>query len=193
MLWHCWLGVRKSFWPVKIDWWSVGMVICLEQGADDLLCSSWCYCHLIICCFFKIQIGVTFLVPTYPGSPGKEAIKWVSALSLFAYWALPHNGPCCLPPLYRLVFHWTWVSRLCWVAFLHLFQKRTLYCVSQFIGRPFVKWFTLCLSVNLSVCMWNWCIVGCCGQTVGCIRLPPGMEAGLGPGHIVLDGDPASL
>jgi len=28
-----------------------------------------------------------------------------------------------------------------------------------------------------------------CGQTVGCIRMPPGMEVGIGPCHIVLDGD----
>ena len=30
-----------------------------------------------------------------------------------------------------------------------------------------------------------------CGQTAGCIKMPLGMEVGLGPGHIVLDGDPA--
>ena len=28
-----------------------------------------------------------------------------------------------------------------------------------------------------------------CGQTVGCIKMKLGMEAGLSPGHIVLDGD----
>jgi len=36
VLWHCWLGVRKSIRPVNIDWWGVGVVICLEQGADCL-------------------------------------------------------------------------------------------------------------------------------------------------------------
>ena len=30
------LGVRKSIWPVKIEWWGVGVVICLEWGADCL-------------------------------------------------------------------------------------------------------------------------------------------------------------
>ena len=35
-LWHWWLGVRKSIQPVKIQWWGVGVVICLEQGADCL-------------------------------------------------------------------------------------------------------------------------------------------------------------
>ena len=36
VLWHCWLGIRKSMRPVKIDWWGVGVVICLERGADGL-------------------------------------------------------------------------------------------------------------------------------------------------------------
>ena len=30
-----------------------------------------------------------------------------------------------------------------------------------------------------------------CGQTVGWIKMRLGIEVGLGPGHIVLDGDPA--
>jgi len=32
-----------------------------------------------------------------------------------------------------------------------------------------------------------------CGQTVGWIKMSLGTEVGLGPGHIVLDGDPAPL
>ena len=31
----------------------------------------------------------------------------------------------------------------------------------------------------------------CCGQTARWIKMPLGAEVGLGPGHIVLDGDPA--
>jgi len=31
----------------------------------------------------------------------------------------------------------------------------------------------------------------CCGQTAGCIKMALGMEVGLGPGHIVLDGEAA--
>ena len=42
-----------------------------------------------------------------------------------------------------------------------------------------------CLSVALSVTF------VCCGQTVRWIKMPLGMEVGLGPGDIVLDGDPA--
>jgi len=32
-----------------------------------------------------------------------------------------------------------------------------------------------------------------CGQMAGCIKLPPVMEIGLGPGDFVLDGDPVPL
>jgi len=40
----------------------------------------------------------------------------------------------------------------------------------------------VCLSVTLVYC----------GQMVGWIKMKLGMEVGLGPGHIVLDGDPAA-
>jgi len=41
------------------------------------------------------------------------------------------------------------------------------------------------LSVCLSVTLVH------CGKTVGWIKMKLGMEVGLGPGHTVLDGDPA--
>ena len=47
-----------------------------------------------------------------------------------------------------------------------------------------------CLSV-LSVCLS--CLLVYCGQTVGWIKMKLGMQVGLGPGHTVLDGDPALL
>ena len=39
---------------------------------------------IIITCFIKIQIGLTFLVPADPGCPGKEAVKWVSISQYYA-------------------------------------------------------------------------------------------------------------
>ena len=36
VLWHYWLGARKGIQFVKIEWWGVGLVICLERGADCL-------------------------------------------------------------------------------------------------------------------------------------------------------------
>jgi len=32
---------------------------------------------LTVSCFSKIQIGFTFLLPAYPGSPGQRAVKRV--------------------------------------------------------------------------------------------------------------------
>jgi len=45
VLWHCWLGVRKSIRPVKLSddvlvWlsvWSEEQIVCIR--------SSWCHCH----------------------------------------------------------------------------------------------------------------------------------------------------
>ena len=54
------------------------MVICLEQGAD-LHMAQLMPLPLTVSCFSKIQIGVTFLVPVHPGSPGKGAVKRVCA------------------------------------------------------------------------------------------------------------------
>jgi len=44
----------------------------------------------------------------------------------------------------------------------------------------------VCLSVCLSVTFVH------CGQTVGCIKKKLGIQVGLGPGHILLHGDPAT-
>jgi len=50
--------------------WSEVQMICMW--------SSRCHCHPVISCFIKIQIGLTFLVPAYPGCPGKEIVKQTS-------------------------------------------------------------------------------------------------------------------
>ena len=52
------------------------MVICLERGAG-LHTAQLMPLPLNVSCFSKIQIGFTFLVPAYPGSPGKRAVKRV--------------------------------------------------------------------------------------------------------------------
>jgi len=53
----------------------VGVVVCLERGAD-LHMAQLMPLPLTVSCPSKIQIGFTFLVPAYPGCPGKEAVKW---------------------------------------------------------------------------------------------------------------------
>jgi len=48
----------------------------LERGAD-LHMAQLMPLPLTASCFSKIQIGFTFLVPAYPGSPGQRAVKRV--------------------------------------------------------------------------------------------------------------------
>ena len=52
------------------------MVVCLERGAG-LHVAQLLPLPLTVSCSSKIQIGFTFLVPAYPGCPGKEAVKWL--------------------------------------------------------------------------------------------------------------------
>jgi len=54
----------------------VGVVVCLERGAD-LHMAQLMPLPLTVSCSSKIQIGFTFLVPANPGCPGKEAVKWL--------------------------------------------------------------------------------------------------------------------
>ena len=49
------------------------MVICVEQGAD-LHTAQLMPLPLTVTSFSKIQIGVTFVVPAHPGSPGQRAV-----------------------------------------------------------------------------------------------------------------------
>ena len=61
MLWRCWLGGRKGIRPEKNEWWGTGVVICLEQGANDLhIVQLMPLLTHIISCFIKIQNGLPF-------------------------------------------------------------------------------------------------------------------------------------
>jgi len=60
----------------KTEWLGDGVVICLERGADFHM-AQLMPLPLTVCCFSKIQIGFTFLVPAHPGSPGQRAVNLV--------------------------------------------------------------------------------------------------------------------
>ena len=47
---------------ILVSAWSKVQVICIW--------STWCHCHPIVFCLIKIQSGLTFLMPAYPGCPG---------------------------------------------------------------------------------------------------------------------------
>jgi len=53
-------------------------------SAVQMIC--WCHCHPIISCFIKIQIGLTLLMPAYPGCPEKEAVKLMSVCRCYKQW-----------------------------------------------------------------------------------------------------------
>jgi len=61
------------------------MVICLQRDAD-LHMALLMPLPLTVCCFSKIQIGFTFLVPAHLGSPGKRAVVCVCVV-------------CCITPM----------------------------------------------------------------------------------------------
>ena len=83
-------------------------------------------------------------------------------------------------------------------------QRSTLihYCMVSHPSHPLTFWATVCKTVHpilsdhcVSVLSCLSCLsvtlVYCC-QTDGWTKMKLGMQVGLGPGHIVLDGDPAS-
>ena len=62
-----------------------------------------------------------------------------------------------------------------------------------FFGRPFVKTVRPVLSDLCPVQAVLSVTLVYCGQTVGWIKTKLDMHVGLGPGHTVFDGDPASV
>jgi len=58
------------------------VVIGLEQGAD-LHIAQLMPLPLTVSRSSKVLIGFTFLVPAYPGCPGKEAVKWLLLLLFY--------------------------------------------------------------------------------------------------------------
>ena len=69
--------------------------------------------------------------------------------------------------------------------------KPTQWPASSFFGRPFVKRLPYAVG-PLSICLSRLSVTFVyCSQMVGWINMPLGTEVGLGPGHIVLDGDRA--
>ena len=73
--WCCWLGGRKGIRPVEN--WVVGCWRGYLSGARCRLAymAQLMPLPLTVSCFSKIQIGLTFLVPAHPGSPGQRPVK----------------------------------------------------------------------------------------------------------------------
>jgi len=65
-------------------------------------------------------------------------------------------------------------------------RRRLQACI---FGRPFVKRFALCYRTVVLSCLSVTLVY--CGQTLRWIKMKLGVQVGLVPGDIVLDGDPA--
>jgi len=63
----------------------VGVVICLERGADFHI-AQLMPLPLTVSGFSKIQIGFTFLLPAHPGSLGKESLNGCVYVSVNTGW-----------------------------------------------------------------------------------------------------------
>ena len=83
----------------KTEWWSAGMVVCVEWGAD-LHMSQLVPLPLAVSCFGKMQIGFTFLAPAHPAGPGKGPLNGVCLVLLKECW----NVYCALCLLFTMVY-----------------------------------------------------------------------------------------
>ena len=70
VLWYCWLGIRKSIWPVKI--W---VMRCWHGYLSGARCKWFAYDLAHTTCLIKSEIGLTFLVPSYPGFLAKMPLN----------------------------------------------------------------------------------------------------------------------
>jgi len=62
---------------------SGGVLAWLSVRGADLPMAQLMPLSLTVSCFSKIQIGFTFLVPAYLGSPGKSAVKQVCVCGVY--------------------------------------------------------------------------------------------------------------
>jgi len=91
---------------------------------------------LTVSCFSKIQIGFTFLVPAYLGSPGQRAVKRVYVYCLF----ISHASPLILfSTLFLTYLFWLVNACFCCVrfSFFHASPR-------DWLGKLSPKWPILC-------------------------------------------------
>jgi len=106
VLWHCWLSIRKSIWPVK-NW----VMRCLCDYLSGSKCKWFAGpadATVTPSSFAWLKFSTVLpLVPVYPGWPGKEAVKWVLLLLLLLL-LLYESGCGCIIFTHSLVFLLWW-------------------------------------------------------------------------------------
>ena len=92
------------------------------------ICHSWCHFHSLSLSDSNIQIGFTFLVPAYPGSPGKRAIKCVCVC-------------VCVTEI-----QWQWVNSAAWIE-ISWPEKTVAAFTTSLLPSVIVKFFPKSLSM----------------------------------------------
>jgi len=110
------MGCRKGIQPVKkLELWGCwGVIICLERDAD-LFMAQLMPLPLTVSCFSEIQIGFTFLVPSYLGCLSRRAVKRVCVciiLLLMPHHMVSTNAACCCSPVSMVCMSMCW----CWLC-----------------------------------------------------------------------------
>ena len=94
------------------------MVICLERGAH-LHMSQLMPLPLTVSCFSKIQIGFTFLVPAYSGSPGQRAVKRARACMRVCVCVISYLCFCEWHFVFIFLF-----TKVCLAPYIHAMIRR---------------------------------------------------------------------
>jgi len=55
------------------------------QEAHQKVSRNWCHCRPVIFCFIKIQNGLTFQVPAYPGTEAIIQMSWSEKIIRLGY------------------------------------------------------------------------------------------------------------
>ena len=157
-------------------------------------------------CFtdFVIKWPVHAVLMYDVGSCDNECCNSCNEWEYLNWWILSHVVTCmhchkicqckCSRCIRSLTSTWTWCNMVQWnTADIVDNGPWHMHLIFQVFGRPFIKRFVLCywtvvLSVSLSVLS---VMLMYCGQMIGRIKMKLGMQVGLGPGHIVFNGDPA--
>ena len=108
MRWHCWLGIRKGIWPIKIEWWGVGMYLRRARykwvaggladaqkageicgfGANLALCRLWDCKNLpdpLPWNLLLFLIHISFLLQNYP-------VYWCWSVVVILGWYLQYHA-----------------------------------------------------------------------------------------------------
>jgi len=163
VLWCCWLRIRKSIRPVKIELWSVDVVICLERGAN---------------CLRVVQ-----LTPLHPKTP--LSLAWFKSRLVLPFWyrftqvvleKRPLKG-CSVVYYYMLRHFQEYMSTLLHCAKV-LWQNVCwqLYENALFCKQPIMLLWRLCekAGATAAVGLHSYSVIG---YYTGCVEVTCGIES----------------